>query len=532
MADYYSLLARAVANLPKPAPPTARKAIYDRARKALNNQLRALKPPLPESDILREESALEAAVNRLEDEHGGAQATEPEPRAPVARSPVRPTPPPTKPATAVAPPPRPFVPPEPIARPAAPPPIRPAAPVPTQDAQTPPVVGRAAAPPRPPARPPLPARPTRAPKIGAADEPVGGVLGAAPAVYAPLGEGESADRPTAPLLAAESASPAPHRSDPNAARPTAPRAEEPSGGRPWLWVTLALLVGLVGAIAVAAFLLRSQKPQDLALKEPPAAVAPAVDNGPKMNQRAGGESPPAPLSATPTPTTSSPAPAPTPTATPAAAATPTPVASAAAASPAPTASPTAPAPPSSPPPAQIQPATARAAMLIATPQDTQKPSVNIGTALWSSVPPNPGQSGGPGVKAEVQIPELKMRASMILRRNVDSTLPASHTIDLRITFEDGSTITGVKDIGLPQMRRDDPPQVTPLLGVRVKINETYFLIGLNRGDSDIQRNLDAVGASGWFDFPMLLNDGRIAKLTFEKGAEGDKIVAAALDAWK
>jgi len=82
------------------------------------------------------------------------------------------------------------------------------------------------------------------------------------------------------------------------------------------------------------------------------------------------------------------------------------------------------------------------------------------------------------------------------------------------------------------MRRDDPPQVTPLLGVRVKINETYFLIGLNRGDSDIQRNLDAVGASGWFDFPMLLNDGRIAKLTFEKGGDGDKIVAAALDAWK
>jgi len=85
---------------------------------------------------------------------------------------------------------------------------------------------------------------------------------------------------------------------------------------------------------------------------------------------------------------------------------------------------------------------------------------------------------------------------------------------------------------VPQMRRDDPAQVIPLAGVRVKINETYFLIGLNRGETDVQHNLDAIAVAGWFDFPMLLNDGRIAKLTFEKGAEGDKIIAAALESWK
>src|SRR6185437_14779391 len=68
MADYYSLLARAVANLPKSSPPSTRRAIYERARKALTNQLRSLKPPLPESDIAREERALDEAVTRLETE--------------------------------------------------------------------------------------------------------------------------------------------------------------------------------------------------------------------------------------------------------------------------------------------------------------------------------------------------------------------------------------------------------------------------------------------------------------------------------
>ena len=59
MADYYSLLAKAVSNLPKAGPEPARKAIYERARKALVRQLRSLGPALSEADIAREEAALE-----------------------------------------------------------------------------------------------------------------------------------------------------------------------------------------------------------------------------------------------------------------------------------------------------------------------------------------------------------------------------------------------------------------------------------------------------------------------------------------
>ena len=56
MADYHSLLMRAVANLPNAGTPTTRAAIYGRARNALLEQLRSLRPPLPESDITREET--------------------------------------------------------------------------------------------------------------------------------------------------------------------------------------------------------------------------------------------------------------------------------------------------------------------------------------------------------------------------------------------------------------------------------------------------------------------------------------------
>jgi hypothetical protein len=84
---------------------------------------------------------------------------------------------------------------------------------------------------------------------------------------------------------------------------------------------------------------------------------------------------------------------------------------------------------------------------------------------------------------------------------------------------------------MPMMRRDDPPAQDSLAGARVKISDSYFLVGLNRADADAARNLDLIASRGWFDFPLLLNDDRIAKLTFEKGPDGDRILTAALAAW-
>jgi len=121
---------------------------------------------------------------------------------------------------------------------------------------------------------------------------------------------------------------------------------------------------------------------------------------------------------------------------------------------------------------------------------------------------------------------------MTIRRNADASLPASHTIDLRVTFADGAEIKGIKDMRVPLMRRDDPPSQDSLAGVRVKISDSYFLVGLNRADADVAHNVDLLASRGWFDFPMLLNDDRIAKLTFEKGADGERILNEALAAWK
>ena len=278
----------------------------------------------------------------------------------------------------------------------------------------------------------------------------------------------------------------------------------------WLWVGGAVAVGFAGSIALIALLMRPAL-QDLS---PPSPVDPPVTaSTPTPTDKSGNRV--APPSVDPTPSTT----AGVPTVAPVPSPSPTQVAP----SPSPTSTPTA---------VATVPVAGRAAMLVATVADASKPAINVGNAVWTIIPAPSGQPAGLGVKADIDIPDLKLHASMILRKNQDANLPASHTIDLRVTFDAGAPIKGVKDIALPLMRNDDPPAADALTGVRVKISDNYFLVGLNRADPDVAKNVQLLSERNWIDFPMQLDDDRIAKLTFEKGGDGEKMIAQALAAWK
>ena len=68
MADYYSVLARAVLNLDTTDDPAARKELYERARRFVVAELRKQNPEISRQAIRREQAALEAAVRRIEAE--------------------------------------------------------------------------------------------------------------------------------------------------------------------------------------------------------------------------------------------------------------------------------------------------------------------------------------------------------------------------------------------------------------------------------------------------------------------------------
>jgi lipoprotein-anchoring transpeptidase ErfK/SrfK len=84
MADYYPLIARAVGTL-KPNTPEARRALYDRARKTLVDQLRIKDPTLRQTDVKAESAALDAAIQRVERDFARPAAPPPQPPRPRPR---------------------------------------------------------------------------------------------------------------------------------------------------------------------------------------------------------------------------------------------------------------------------------------------------------------------------------------------------------------------------------------------------------------------------------------------------------------
>src|SRR3954471_23373448 len=128
MADYYPLIARAIAALDPNAPGESRRALYERARTALIAQLRSGQPPLSESEITRERLSLEEAVRKVESEaaqrareasrsgpragdalragppRSGPRAGDGSPAAPPRASPTKPGEPPAGPREPTPPP--------------------------------------------------------------------------------------------------------------------------------------------------------------------------------------------------------------------------------------------------------------------------------------------------------------------------------------------------------------------------------------------------------------------------------------------
>lgn len=91
MADYYSIIARAVATL-DPNTGEARRRLYERARGALGGETRSAGLPLDKSDILAAQMSLEEAIARVETEALRAEETRaaarsaPRPVAPIAKN--------------------------------------------------------------------------------------------------------------------------------------------------------------------------------------------------------------------------------------------------------------------------------------------------------------------------------------------------------------------------------------------------------------------------------------------------------------
>ena len=536
MADYYPLIARAIAGLDPSAPGESRRALYERARSALIAQLRSVQPPLSESEITRERLSLEEAVRKVESEAAqrareatrGGDASRAGGRAGDAfRANTRPNARPSESTAAPA-----------ASQPRATAPRGDRSPLGQEDPRTQRSLRGDAAPPRPPQSQPQvsmqdPAMPpvlpptrerTGGPRRGydntppQSPPPAPGVRGfrdiaadaddlgraaaqanrAARKTYAnvpspspefdrlePSMENRGAD-PDTPYSYDESAEEAERYAPPQqpAPRPRAAKDREPkkpARGRTVFPFKSAIAVGIVLILVGAAILWGKSavttvtglfKPSATVVEAPKDASTPLAK--PKIPDRVGQ--------------------------------------------------------PSSTD--QVAPVAQRVVLYDEDPSDP-KGKQYVGSVVWRTEPIKAagGQAADIAVRADIEIPDRKFKMTMSFRRNNDTSLPASHTAELTFTLPADFAGGGVGNVPGILMKSNEQARGTPLAGLAVKVTDGFFLVGLSNVDADRQRNLQLLKERSWFDVPLVYVNQRRAIIAIEKGPPGERAFNEAFAAW-
>lgn len=322
-----------------------------------------------------------------------------------------------------------------------------------------------------------------------------------------------------------------------AAKPSipAPRRGPRDSDRPRRFVMLGAgliaVVLLVGGAATWYFARPAPQPSPAApvaapVAEAPKPAAPEVVGG-KIAERIGDEPAPA-LPQAPAPTPEAP-PAQSTAEAPAAPAPSTPAPADAPAVPA-TAEPLVPAAPDS---AEVSQVAQRAKLVEEDPSSPQRGLQLAGTVTWRTESVSSG-TGAPletAIKAEVDVPERKLRLLMTIRRNVDPVLPASHIIDLQFVIPPDFPGGGIDNVPGLLMKDGEVMTGLPLQGRSVLVTPGTFLVGLLDPPADSGLNASLMRQRSWMDIPLLYSNGRKAILSIEKGVPGDKVFGDAFAAW-
>ncbi|WP_243374851.1 histidine kinase [Microvirga solisilvae] len=164
----------------------------------------------------------------------------------------------------------------------------------------------------------------------------------------------------------------------------------------------------------------------------------------------------------------------------------------------------------------------------------QAPKAFVGRVVWRLEDVNPGQGQAleKAVTANIEIPEAGVTMKMMLRRNLDTTLPASHTVELTFTTRNGDSGRVIRDVGLLQFKNEEAARGTPVAGLPVPVRENLFLIGLSNLQGDIERNTELFVRRNWIDLPVRMASGQRAILSFEKGTTGEQVLNNAFSQWQ
>jgi TPR repeat protein len=160
-------------------------------------------------------------------------------------------------------------------------------------------------------------------------------------------------------------------------------------------------------------------------------------------------------------------------------------------------------------------------------------SALAGAVVWTVVQESPGNDlpPEPAIQADVTIPDLALNLRMTIRRNADTTLPASHIIELLFSTPADFPGGAIDQVQRVTLKSTEQATGNPLVALPAKIADSFFLVALNNAPTALEANQTLLRREAWLDIPVVYRTGRRGLITMEKGIPGDKVFDEALQAW-
>ena len=155
-----------------------------------------------------------------------------------------------------------------------------------------------------------------------------------------------------------------------------------------------------------------------------------------------------------------------------------------------------------------------------------------GSVVWRTEPIKTSDNQSDiAVRADIEIPDRKIKVTMSFQRNADPSLPASHTADLTFILPPDFPDGGIGKVPAIILKSSERSPGVELAGLSVKVTDNYFLFGLSNVDADRSRNIQLLKQRSWFDIPIFYTNQRRALIAIEKGSPGERAFDEAFTAW-
>ncbi len=151
-----------------------------------------------------------------------------------------------------------------------------------------------------------------------------------------------------------------------------------------------------------------------------------------------------------------------------------------------------------------------------------------GTVEWSR---GTDELGQPTIVATANIPARNLGVKLLIRKNGDPSLPASHLMEIDFSVTDsfiGGSIAGLPGV---LMKNEELVQGMPLVGASARVVGNSFLFALSSAEQDVNANNALLRSRKWIDLAMVYATGKRAIITLEKDEEAQKIFDDVMDTW-